>query len=233
MLVIAPGCSSGGAKIQPTTAPLAITNNSHSGGAIGVASVNNARDIAAAQPDTLITGQGGARDVDLSDDGGGGGGGGNLQVLTTESLGAMLQSMGFKPTFQNDRFTLQLKTTINNTAYVFPIEISVAQNHTLVWIMCNTGSVDHDGITGEALMNLLAANFELAPASFVVDPKHWLTLQLPITNSGVTPQVLGYDLKKFLACLKAAEPLYRGFMVSAGGDQGGGGGGGGGGNPFQ
>jgi hypothetical protein len=213
---------------MPTTQPLSINNparnNAPAGGAI---TANNARDIAAAQPDTVITG--GARDLDLGDDGSGGGGGAHVQMLNTQNLGDMLQAMGVKADFNQGFFTVHIKAKIGDITYSYPVKLYINDNRTLLWISCGVGSIDKGGVSGESLMNLLVANSQLAPTFFVVDPQVGLLLQRAVTNSGITPDVLGYNLKMFINALKGAEPVYRSFLVPDAGGSGGGGGQGGGG----
>ncbi len=241
LLAITAGCSTGGTStmMAPKATPLAVENASKKsapGGGAG-SSVNNARDLAAAQSETVVNGLGSARDIDLS----GGGGGGTVQPLSPQTLGTMLQGMGLQPVVDREQFILRVKATVNNTDYTYPIAVGISQNRTLVWISCEMAQLDKsNGVTPQSIMNLLAANAQLAPSFFSVDQQNWLVIQRPVTNAGITPEVLGYNLKSFLANVKAAEPLYKPFMTIAGSDQGGGNQGGGnqgggdqGGNPFK
>jgi len=243
------GCAGEGASTQPSAAvkPVTVSGNPRVVAVAqptAVASANNARDLADAQPETVI---GPARDLDLGGgdqpgngggDNPGGGGGGNPgggggnpgaggQPLTVQDLGALLQQLGVNAQSIGNGYVIKVKaSTPDGINWAFPITVSLSQDQSLVWIACPLVTVSGYGAPSQSLMNLLSANFQLGSVFFAVAPNQSLMLQGLSNNVGITAPVLGARLKYFFICLKMSEPAYKVFFNNS---QGGGGGGG----PFQ
>jgi hypothetical protein len=226
LFIICAGCSSGGATAGQAVTPVSIPKASRSvvteADTIAAASANNARDLASAQPDSVLSG-GSARDVDL----GGGGNAANGQ-LTYQTLGETLQKIGLNAEDNKDCYVMKVKaTTEDQVSWTFPIAVSLSPDQTVLWITCPLAQIDKSGAANsQTLFDLLSANYHLGTSFFVLDPKHFLVLQQPLPNLGVTPQILGSNLKIFFSSLKQSEPLFKNIVGVSGGDEGGK-------NPFQ
>lgn len=237
LIVISAGCSNSSCNscdkpaAKPVAAtPLSIPDNPRAMApthTTSAASANNSRDLAAAQPDTVID-KGSTRDLDL---GGGGGEGQPGQPLSYQSLGDVLRKMGVNPEDDKDCYIMKVKAkTEDEIDWTFPIAASLSGDQSVIWITCPIIQVDKNGSpAAPALQNLLNASYKLGTTFFVVDDRHMVVLQHPVQNLGVTPQVLGAHLKLFFNALKASEPAFKPLVNTGGGDSGGGGGG----NPFQ
>jgi hypothetical protein len=229
LFALSAGCSSGGAGGNTETAtiapsPLSLPENPRSLEAPpqpnSPASANNARDLANAQPESVLD-KPAARDVDLN---GGGAQGG--QPLTYAALGAALQKLGL--THEDDKTYWEMKvkaTTDDKIDWTFPIDVSLSKDQSVVWITCMLCPIDKNGTpTAQSLIDLLTANNSLGTSCFALAQNHTLFLQQPFPNAGVTPEILGGNLKLYFTCMKQTEPLFKGFFGNTSG---------GGGNPFQ
>jgi hypothetical protein len=226
LFALSAGCSSGEKPIAP--APVSLPENPRSLEAPAqpdsTASVNNARDLANAQPEETLDFKP-AQERDLN---GGEGQGG--QPLTYETIGAALQKLGLTPEDKNPFWAMKVKaTTADGAEWTFIIDVSLSKDQSVVWINSNLCPIDKNGSpSADSLINLLEANNLLATSNFALSKEHSLMLQEPIPNIGITPQILGASLKSFFTCLKLSEPLFKPFFGAPSGGQGGGGG-----NPFQ
>ncbi|MGD0768262.1 MAG: hypothetical protein ABSB42_08715 [Tepidisphaeraceae bacterium] len=230
LFALSAGCSSGsaGRNSAIATSPLSLPQSPRSLEAPAqpdsTASVNNARDLANAQPeDVLDFKPAQERDINGGEAQGG-------QPLTYETLGAALQKLGLTPEDKNPFWAMKVKaTTADGAEWTFIIDASLSKDQGVVWINCNLCPIDKNGSpSAESLINLLEANNLLATSNFALSQDHSLFLQEPIPNIGITPQILGASLKSFFTCLKLSEPLFKPFFGNPSGGQGGGGG-----NPFQ
>jgi len=228
LLALTMGCSTGsaGGNTAIAPSPVSLPENPRSVAVPAMpapnASANNARDLANAQPESVLDSKT-ARDLDLN--------GGDTQAgqpLTYETLGAALQKLGLTPEDSKPFWELKVKATTDDKCdWTFPIDVSLSQDQSVVWIACMLCPIDKNGSpSAQALIDLLAANNKLATTTFALNPSHTLFLQQPIPNIGITPQVLGSNLKTFFTCLKQSEPLYKSFFGNTTSGQGGG-------NPFQ
>ena len=188
-------------------------------------SANNTRDLDNAQPESVLDSKP-SRDVDLN-----GGEAQSGQPLNYQTLGETLTKIGLTPEDDKDCWVMKVKaTTDDQISWTFPIAVSLSPDQSVVWITCPIIQIDKNGAPNSQLLaDLLSANYHLGVSFFVIDPKHFLILQQPTANAGVTPQLLGSNLKSFFVGLKQSEPLYKSLVGTSGGGQGGGGGG----NPFQ
>ncbi len=235
MLAASAGCSSNcGTNEKPVAAAAAAVSipETPRGTAAQSKSVvsTSARDLADSQPDSVVAGKGGTRDLDL---GGGGGGGGNQSgQLSYQALGEALHQLGVAAEDKQTFYSVKVKaTTPDNITWSYPVTVSLSRDSSIVWVSCNLVQVGANGTPApQTLISLLAANFQMGTTFFSVDTQPMLMLQHPFENAGITPEVLGAHLKLFFTNLKASEPVYKTLTGTAGE---GGGGGGGGGNPFQ
>jgi len=224
------GSTSGNGAIAP--APISLPENPRSvetpAQMSSTTSANNTRDLANAQPESVLDSKP-SRDVDLN-----GGEAQSGQPLNYQTLGDTLTKIGLTPEDDKDCWVMKVKTTTDDQiSWTFPIAVSLSPDQSVVWITCPITQIDKNGApNSQTLADLLSANYHLGVSFFVIDPKHILILQQTTANAGVTPQLLGSNLKSFFGSLKQSEPLYKSLIPISGGGQGGGGGGGGG-NPFQ
>jgi hypothetical protein len=225
-LALLMGCSSGsssGSK-DVSISKLSNTDTSRSIGSQGssdTVSANNTAELNAAQPDTVISS---TRDLDL-------GGQGSTQSgpLTYQALGDALKQLGLTPDDEKDSYVMKVKSTSQDgLEWTYPIAISLSQDQSIIWTTCQFAPITGNS---DVLASLLAANYQLGTAFFSINEQKTLILQQPLNNVGVTPQILGANLKSFFNCLKESEPLYK--SVAAPPAAGGGSGGGGNTNPFQ
>ena len=225
-LALLVGCSSGGnsASKDVTISKLQGTDTSRGINAppgSDSVSANNSSELNAAQPDTVISS---TRDLDL----GGSGSTAPAGPLDYASLGNALKQLGLTPDDQKDSYVMKVKSTSQDGLdWTYPITISLSQDQSIIWTTCRFAPVTGNS---DMLASLLSANYQLGTAFFSIDDQKVLTLQQPLNNVGVTPQILGANLKTFFNCLKQAEPLYKSIAGPSGG---GGSGGGGNQNPFQ
>jgi hypothetical protein len=219
------GCSSGGGAAPAAPKDLSVTQLGGSDARAlaapapnqPIVSANNQRDLTAAQPDSVLNA---TRDMDL---------GGNPQAgpLTFAALGDQLKQLGLAPSVENDVYVMKVKaTTQDGNEWTFPIAVSLSQDQSVIWITCKLAAVTANV---DMLASFLAANAQLGTAFFSIDDQKVLILEEPLNNLGVTPQVLGANLKAFFDRLKRSEPLYKALSIPPSNGAGGGGGG----NPFQ
>ena len=191
-----------------------------------------------------LTGGATARDFDF------GGGGQNAGgTLTIDQLGQMLQAIGGNPQQQNGIFLYNVK---DQSGLTYPLGVSLSQDQKAIYFVVPMFTVDPQGwASQDALLKLLSANGSICPASFgIVDQK--LFLLLGIANTNVNQDLLKQAISFVFDTVHKTQPLWNGWMQTAGqggnpgggnpgggnpggGNPGGGnpGGGSGGGNPFQ
>jgi hypothetical protein len=228
LFALSVGCSTGGTPVA--VAPVSLPANPRSieppAQPGSTASANNARDLANAQPEAVLDTKPSARDLDLN-----GGDTGSAQPLTYAALGATLQKMGLTPEDDKTYYEMKVKAkTDDGMEWTFPIDVSLSKDQSVIWITCVLCQIDKNGApSSQSLIDLLSANQQMGISFFVLGQNHTLLLQQPFDNVGVTPQILGENLKGYFSNLKQAEPIFKAFFAPpSGGGQGGGGG-----NPFQ
>jgi hypothetical protein len=184
------------------------------------ASVNNARDLAAAEPDGTF--KNATRDLDL-----GGGGSSNAGALDYQSLGAALKQISSKTEDDQDHYVLKVSYKANDGLdWDYAIWVSLSKDGSQIWLTSTFFP-----ITGNAdlLASLLSANMHMGAAYYAIADNKTLVAMQSFSNIGVTPDVLVKNLKQFLSDLEASEPLVKPLIPQ----DNGGGGGGGSPNPFQ
>src|SRR5580693_3274623 len=108
LFIVCAGCSSSGGSAAQAVTPASVSIPKGSRAVvtesdpIAAASANNMRDLASAQPDTVLTGGGSARDVDL-----GGGGDAASAPLTYQALGEALTKIGLTPEDDKDCYVMK------------------------------------------------------------------------------------------------------------------------------
>jgi len=200
-----------------TVAPSAGTN----------ASVNNAKDLAAAEPDGTF--KNATRDLDL-----GGGGSSSAGALDYQSLGAALKQISAKTEDDQDHYILKVSFKANDgLSWDYAIWVSLSKDGSQIWL---TSTFFPITANADLLASLLSANMHMGAAYYAIDDNKTLIALQSFSNVGVTPDVLIKNLKQFLSDLEASEPIVKPLIPadnSGGGGSGGGNGGGGAQNPFQ
>jgi hypothetical protein len=208
-------------KIAPADSSRSLTVAPSAG---ANASVNNARDLAAAEPDGTF--KNATRDLDL-----GGGGSSNAGALDYQSLGAALKQISPKTQDDQDHYILKVSYKANDGLdWDYSIWVSLSKDGSEIWLTSTFFP-----ITGNAdlLASLLSANMKMGAAFYAIDDNKTLVAMQSFSNIGVTPDVLIKNLKQFLTDLENSEPLVKPLIPQDNSGGGGNGGGSGGQNPFQ
>ena len=164
------------------------------------ASINNPRDLAAAQPDTIFA----AAQRDLPATPGAGG------TVTYQTLGEMLRQID--PQVQDRQTIYQLLVKFKSDdglEWATPFGVSLSKGGDFIWLTCVLAPVNTEN--PELLKNLLSANSILGDNFFAItyDTNKRLEIVHGVPNMGVTPDMLLANLNNLLLTDKRCEPLYK------------------------
>lgn len=129
-------------------------------------------------------------------------------ALTTESLGTMLENLGYevKPWDNKKGYGVTWK----QDTWTFYANASVSTNGGVLWLVMPLGNVEDPAKAKlAAVFGLLTENDAIGPLHFSYNTSNKrLYLNDPVPNVGVTPARLRKELEDMAAVLKRTEPMW-------------------------
>jgi hypothetical protein len=131
------------------------------------------------------------------------------KILTSESLSEMLDSMGYD--FRAETLAsgnVIYLVTIPSDTWKFMVEVSVAPNGSLVWLLAPLQQLPA-AVPGEPLVRLLQENWTIYPQTFAI-PKDGrrLYLQRAVENQNITPARLRAAIESMTGAIRNTAPLW-------------------------
>jgi|GEM_PF-1460956 len=132
-------------------------------------------------------------------------------ALTNESLAEMLDNMGYD--YRTDTLAsggVIYTLNIASNEWRFPIEVSLSQSKSLVWLIVPLQTLPAAGaVPSESLVRLLQENWQINPHLFAI-PKNsrQLYLQRPLENQNVTPAKLRAAIDAMADTVRSTAPLW-------------------------
>jgi hypothetical protein len=130
--------------------------------------------------------------------------------LTDESLGAMLENMGFEAKPEKLEKTTVYHLKIEQHTWVYYINVALSTDKEQQWITTNVADVPADEkVPAEKLLRLLEENNDIGPSAVYYDKKiKRIAMGLALTNrGGLTPAVFRTHLTQFMADVKEVQKL--------------------------
>jgi hypothetical protein len=127
-------------------------------------------------------------------------------VLTHESLGAMLENLGYdaKSNKEGTYYTIQE----NRSDFTFVYNVGLSSDKKNVWITSSLRQWRSD-VAKERFASLMAAADQYPPAFFTYHPQtHWVRLKLCVRNADITPAVLKEHIDQFKSCMQNTVKLW-------------------------
>jgi hypothetical protein len=164
------------------------------------ASINNPRDLAAAEPDTAFVSA--ARDLGPAP--------GTPGSVNYQTLGQMLTQIDPKVQDRQTVYQLLVKfTSDDGLQWTTPFGVEISKGGDYIWICCILGPVTTQN--PDLLKDLLSANSFLGDNFFAIgyDADKRLEIMHGFPNANITPDMLLANLNDLLSTVKKGEPLFK------------------------
>jgi hypothetical protein len=133
-------------------------------------------------------------------------------VLTIESLGSVLENMGYEvKTVKNSAGVPYYVLNLKRGTWTFIFEVSLSPNKAYLWLGVPLNVVPEGAVTGAGpqLLRLLEENFNIAPTFFSYYPgSKRLLLQSAMENRDVTPAKLRARIDAMQDVVERTFPLW-------------------------
>jgi hypothetical protein len=127
--------------------------------------------------------------------------------LTDESLGQMLQAMGYdyKPSQSSDGKTTIYRLNFDQDGWSWHLDVALSSDKENLWISTPLVTLADENVPPAALLRLLEENENIGPTTIYFDKNNkQIGLELALLNhGGITPAVFRARLNDFLADAKS------------------------------